>query len=118
MGSRMRRACAQHAEPHFISGNLIFHQILEYYIVFQNNQQFSLVVDDLLMYILDFPLPRHTLIDGGTSERVRESVEPIVKHIIVVDQFNQISALKLRQQLHRREDLLGLRFEEALIDVI
>ena len=42
----------------------------------------------LQVYVFDLPLPWHALVDSGSGEGVRKPVEPIVQHIVVIDQLN------------------------------
>ena len=76
------------------------------------------ILNDLLMNVFDLPLPRHALVDGRPRKRVSESVESVVKHIVIVDELYHVTLFELGQQLHRREHLLRLRVKEALVDVV
>ena len=58
------------------------------------------ILYNLLVYVLDLPLPRHTLIYGRACEWVRESVESVILHSIIIDKLDHIAFLKLVQQLH------------------
>ena len=49
---------------------------------------------------------------------MRESVELVVRHGIIVKEFNQVALLKLVQQISRSLQLLGLGVDEVLVDTI
>ena len=59
------------------------------------------VVNDFAVQLLDFPLPREALVDSQPSERLREAVEPIVQHVVIVDKFEQVALFKLRKHCRR-----------------
>ena len=55
------------------------------------------VVDNLLVDVLDFPLPRHTLVDRGSRERMREPIKAIIACVVIIDEFDHISLFQHAQ---------------------
>ena len=64
------------------------------------------VLNYFLMNVLNFPLPRHALVDRHSGERMREPVKSVVLHIVIVDEFYHVSLFELTQKFHSREHLL------------
>ena len=46
------------------------------------------------MHVFDFPLHRHTLVDGCPRKWVSESVEPIVENVVVVNELDHVTLLE------------------------
>ena len=76
------------------------------------------VLNYLVVYVFELPLPRHTLIYSRPREGMREPIESIVEHIVIVNELNKITVFQLGQQLHCRENLLRLLVQEAFIHMI
>ena len=59
------------------------------------------IVNDFLVDFFCLVLPGHGLVDGRSGERMRESVELVIAHGVVIQKLDHVSLLQLCKQCRR-----------------